>query len=316
MPVANTAIQKRAYAYAATFDIPVFIEPTDPWLSQKGCAHQGKIASRLGLKGIPVSAETIAIAQALELIAETGVRAHIGRISSARAIEMIARAKNEHLPVTVDVSAHQLHLTEHDISNFNSDCHVVPPLRTQRDMEALRQAVADGTIDAISSDHQPHDFDAKQSPFPDTEPGISSLETYLPLCMRLPELTGIKLPELITRMSLPFGKDLPARPINALIHGQRQDFVKIKIAHVEAAIRAGPVREYPCDVGDPVEVDIVQDNESVIPGCNEVLLQVVRTHGKCQGLGLHRVFRQVPARATMGNDDRAHKLLEVYHVTY
>jgi len=200
-PVANTAIQKRAYAYAATFDIPVFIEPTDPWLSQQGCAHQGKIASRLGLKGIPVSAETIAIAQALELIAETGVRAHIGRISSARAVEMIARAKHEHLPVTADVSAHQLHLTEHDISNFNSDCHVIPPLRTQRDMEALRQAVADGTIDAISSDHQPHDFDAKQSPFAGTEPGISALETYLPLCMRLQELTSVRLPELITRMS-------------------------------------------------------------------------------------------------------------------
>lgn len=200
-PVKNTLILKRAFAYAATFDIPVFIEPDEHWLSADGCAHEGKIATRLGLKGIPVSAETIAIARALELIAETGVSAHFGRISSAQGIEMIARAKNDHLPVTADVSAHLLHLTEQDISSFNSACHVIPPLRTQRDREALLQAVNNNTIDAICSDHQPHDIDAKQAPFASTEAGISSLETLLPLCLRLCQQSDLKLNDMISKIT-------------------------------------------------------------------------------------------------------------------
>ncbi len=200
-PVENSLILKRAFAYAATFDLRIFIEPDEHWLSIGGCAHEGKIATRLGLKGIPVSAETIAIARALELVAETGVSAHFGRLSSARGAEMIARAKNEQLPVTADVSAHQLHLTEQDISSFNSACHVIPPLRTQRDMEALRAAVADDTIDAICSDHQPHNVDAKQAPFASTEAGISALETMLPLCLRLSQQTDLKLSDIIKKIT-------------------------------------------------------------------------------------------------------------------
>jgi dihydroorotase len=200
-PVANSLILKRAFAYAATFDIPVYIEPDEHWLSAGGCAHDGKVATRLGLKGIPVSAESIAIALALELVAETGVRAHFGRLSSAKAAEMIKRAKNEHLPVTADVSAHQLHLTEHDISSFNSACHLIPPLRTQRDQEALRNALANGTIDAICSDHQPHDIDAKHAPFASTEAGISALETFLPLCLRLSQLTSLNLSDVISKIT-------------------------------------------------------------------------------------------------------------------
>lgn len=200
-PVENSLILKRAFAYAATFDIRVFIEPDEHWLSVKGCVHEGKIATRLGLKGIPVSAETIAIARALELVAETGVKAHFGRLSSANGAEMIARAKNEQLPITADVSAHQLHLTEHDISSFNSDCHVIPPLRTQRDQEALRNAVNNGTFDAICSDHQPHDVDAKQAPFASTEAGISALETFLPLCLRLSQQGSLPLGELISKIT-------------------------------------------------------------------------------------------------------------------
>jgi dihydroorotase len=200
-PVENSLILKRAFAYAATFDIRVFIEPDEHWLSVRGCAHEGKIATRLGLKGIPVSAETIAIARALELVAETGVKAHFGRLSSANGAEMIARAKNEQLPITADVSAHQLHLTEHDISSFNSACHVIPPLRTQRDQEALRNAVSNGTFDAICSDHQPHDVDAKQAPFASTEAGISALETFLPLCLRLSQQTSLTLSALINKIT-------------------------------------------------------------------------------------------------------------------
>lgn len=200
-PVENSLILKRTFAYAATFDMRVFVEPDDHWLSAGGCAHQGEIATRLGLKGIPVSAESIAITRALELVAETGVSAHFGRLSSAQGAEIISRAKNEHLPVSADVSAHQLHLTEHDISSFNSACHVIPPLRTQRDQEALINAVANGTIDAICSDHQPHDVDAKKAPYASTEAGISSLETLLPLCLRLLQQTPLKLDELINKIT-------------------------------------------------------------------------------------------------------------------
>ena len=200
-PIENSLILKRAFAYAATFDMRVFIEPDEHWLSIGGCAHEGKIATRLGLKGIPVSAETIAIGRALELVAETGVSAHFGRLSSAQGAEMIARAKNEQLPVTADVSAHQLHLTELDISSFNSACHVSPPLRTQRDLEALQNTITNGTIDAICSDHQPHDVDAKQAPFASTEAGISSLETLLPLCLRLSQQTSMELRDVINKIT-------------------------------------------------------------------------------------------------------------------
>lgn len=200
-PVQNSLVLKRAFAYAATFDMRVFIEPDEHWLSSDGCAHEGQIATRLGLKGIPVSAETIAITRALELVAETGVSAHFGRISSARGAEMIARAKNEQLPVTADVSAHQLHLTEQDISSYNSTCHVIPPLRTQRDQDALRHAVINNTIDAICSDHQPHNIDAKRAPFASTEAGISGLETLLPLCLRLSQQTELELGDLIRKIT-------------------------------------------------------------------------------------------------------------------
>ncbi|GMR01316.1 MAG: dihydroorotase [Gammaproteobacteria bacterium] len=200
-PVESSLILKRAFAYAATFDLRVFIEPDEHWLSAGGCAHEGKIATRLGLKGIPVSAETIAITRALELVAETGVSAHFGRLSSAQGAEMIARAKNEQLPVTADVSAHQLHLTELDISSFNSACHVIPPVRTQRDQEALRNALKNNTIDAICSDHQPHNIDAKQAPFASTEAGISALETLLPLCLRLSQQTELNLSDVISKIT-------------------------------------------------------------------------------------------------------------------
>jgi dihydroorotase len=184
-PVANTLILRRAYAYAANCEMTVFIEPDEHWLSAGGCAHDGPVATRLGLQGIAVSAETVAISRALELILETGVKAHFGRLSSAHGVELIRRAKELGMNITADVCAHQLFLHEMDINSFNSMCHVLPPLRSQRDMEALRQAVRDGVIDAICSDHQPHEPDAKQAPFASTQPGISALETLLPLTLRL-----------------------------------------------------------------------------------------------------------------------------------
>ena len=200
-PVVNTLVQRRALEYAATLGLTVFIHAEDPWLAADGCVHEGPMSTRLGLSGIPECAEVVAVGRDLMLIEQTGVRAHFCQLSSARAVEMIAQAKARGLQVSADVSAHQLFLTELDVGEFNSLCHVRPPLRSQRDRDSLRQAVADGVIDAICSDHQPHDRDAKLAPFPATEPGISALETLLPLSLRLVEEGILSLPRAIAALS-------------------------------------------------------------------------------------------------------------------
>jgi dihydroorotase len=184
-PVSNLQVLRRAYEYAANFDMPVFIHPLEPDLSAGGCAHEGAVSTRLGLPGIPEAAETMAVARDLILVEQTGVRAHFCRLSTERAVRLIARARFDGLPVTADVASHHLYLTEHDIWQFDSLCHVLPPLRSDRDRDGLRMGLQEECIGAICSDHQPHEPDAKQVPFPETEPGISALETLLPLTLRL-----------------------------------------------------------------------------------------------------------------------------------
>lgn len=196
-PLNNTLVYRRALEYAANFNLTVFIYANDPWLSNNGCAHEGAISTRLGLPGVPESAETVAVARDLMLIEQTGVRAHFMHLSCAQSIQKIARARHDNLPVSIDVAAHQLYLTEMDIGDFNSACHVIPPLRTQRDKDGLRAGLGSGTINAISSCHQPHDADAKLAPFCETEPGISALETLLPLTLRLAEEKVMSLSDAI-----------------------------------------------------------------------------------------------------------------------
>ena len=200
-PISNSLVLRRSLEYAASQDITVFIEPNDGALSNEGCAHDGAIATRLGLPPIPYAAETAAIAHSLELMRETGVRVHFCRLSCSRSVEMIEQARAAGLLVTADVAAHQLHLTEMDINSFNSNCHVLPPLRTQRDMDALRRGVNADSISAICSDHQPHEIDAKLAPFPSTEPGISALETLLPLTLRLVQAGELELNRAIAKLT-------------------------------------------------------------------------------------------------------------------
>jgi len=184
-PVENNLVMRRALEYAATFDLTVFIRPQDHHLVNKGCAHEGAVSTRLGLPGIPTAAETVAVASHLALIEQTGARAHFNLISSERAAQMIARAQHDGLPVTADTCAHQLHLTDKDVLDFDSQCHVLPPLRSQRDRDGLRRWLNHGAITAICSDHQPHERDAKLAPFSATATGISALETLLPLSLKL-----------------------------------------------------------------------------------------------------------------------------------
>jgi len=194
-------ILRRAMEYAASQGLTVYLHPEDPALSQNGCAHEGIVSVRLGLPAIPETAETVAVAQALQLIDLTGVNAHFCSLSSAAAARMVARAQYDGAPITVDVAAHQLFLTEMDIGFFNAQCHVRPPLRTQRDCDGLREALVNGTISAICSDHQPHDTDAKLAPFPATEPGISAVETLLPLTLRLVDEGLLTLSDAISRVT-------------------------------------------------------------------------------------------------------------------
>lgn len=197
----NTEVMRRAMEYAASHGITVYLHAEDPALRADGCANEGIMSVRLGLPGIPEAAETLAVGQAIQLIDMTGVDAHFCQLSTATAIKMVARAQYDGLPITIDVAAHYLFLTELDIGYFNSQCHIRPPLRTQRDQDALRKALVDGTISAICSDHQPHDIDAKLAPFPSTESGISTIETLLPLTLRLVDEGLLELPDAIARIT-------------------------------------------------------------------------------------------------------------------
>ena len=200
-PLLNPLILRRAMEYAATFELTVFLHPNDHWLANEGCAHEGRVATRLGLRGIPEAAETAAVARDLALIEQTGVRAHFCRLTSGRAARMVARAQYDGAPVTADVAIPYLYLSEIDISDFDSQCHLMPPLRTVEDRQQLRDALQQGSVSAVCSDHQPHEPDAKLGPFPATEPGISGLDTLLPLALRLVDEHSIELADLIHRLT-------------------------------------------------------------------------------------------------------------------
>ncbi|MGW8310430.1 MAG: dihydroorotase [Thiogranum sp.] len=213
-PVASTLIQRRAFEYAATFDLTVFLHADDAALSANGCMHEGHVSTRLGLPGIPEAAETVAVARDLALIQQTGVRAHFGRLTTQRAVRMVARAQFDGAPVTADVAVPNLYLTELDVIDFGADYHFIPPLRTQEDRDGLREGLRGGTLAAICSDHQPHEPDAKRAPYPATEPGASGLDSLLPLTLKLVTENHMLLHDAIARvtsgpakiLNLPYGE--------------------------------------------------------------------------------------------------------------
>ena len=200
-PLASTQIERRAFEYAATFDLTVFLHPDDPDLSSDGCLHEGQVSTRLGLRGIPEAAETVAVARDLALIQQTGVRAHFCRLTTERAVRMVARAQYDGLPVSADVAAPYLYLSELDASEFNPEFHLIPPLRTQDDRAGLINGLRDGTLGALCSDHQPHEADAKLAPFPATEPGASGIDTLLPLTLKLVQEKQLTLNDAIARIT-------------------------------------------------------------------------------------------------------------------
>jgi dihydroorotase len=192
VPLENTQVLQRALQYAGTFGYTTWLRAQELYLG-RGVAASGSLATRLGLAGVPVAAETIALHTILELVAATGARVHLCRLSSAAGVALVRRAKDEGLPVTCDVSINSLHLTDNDIGYFDSRMRLNPPLRQQRDRDALRQALADGTIDALVSDHTPVDEDAKTLPFAEAEPGATGLELLLSLALKWGEESGAGL---------------------------------------------------------------------------------------------------------------------------
>lgn len=200
-PLTDTLVLMRALDYAATFGFTVWLQPQDPHLSKDGVAHDGEVATRLGLPAIPTCAETIAISTIMELMRQTGARVHLCRLSSAAGLALVRAGKAEGLPLTCDVSINHLHLSEHDLGYFNAHCRLTPPLRSPTDRDALRAGLSDGTIDALVSDHAPVDMDAKQLPFEAAEPGATGLELLLPLAIKWAREDRIPLQTALTRIT-------------------------------------------------------------------------------------------------------------------
>jgi dihydroorotase len=224
-PLADTQVLWRALQYAATFGYPVWLRAEDAWLARGGVAHDGEVATRLGLAGIPPFAETIALATLLELVRATKARLHVCRLSTAGAVELMRRAKQEGLAVSCDVGVHHVHLCDMDLGYFDSQCRLEPPLRAGRDRDALARALAEGVIDCLCSDHTPVDDDGKHLPFAQAEPGATGLELLLPLALKWGEAQGLGLAATLVRITseparilgVPSGRLTPGAPADLAI---------------------------------------------------------------------------------------------------
>ncbi|PKO73838.1 MAG: dihydroorotase [Betaproteobacteria bacterium HGW-Betaproteobacteria-17] len=198
---ADTQVLLRAMEYASTFGFSLWLRPQDASLAKGGVAHDGAVASRLGLPGIPALAETVALATILLLARETGARIHLARLSTYEGIAMVRAAKAQGLAVTCDVASTHVHLSENDLISFDSHLHLVPPLRSLRDRDAIRAALRDGSIDALCSDHTPVDEDVKQVPFGESTPGASGVELLLPLTLKWAREMDVPLLQAIDLIS-------------------------------------------------------------------------------------------------------------------
>jgi len=221
-PVANHLVLRRAMEYASSQSLTLFYHPVDHDLAADGCAHEGMYATRMGLAGIPTAAETAAVGACLAMIEQTGARVHFCRLSTQRALQMLERAKFDGLPISADICAHQLFLSDRDIRGFDGNYHVIPPLRSHHDIAGLRHRINSDILVSLCSDHQPHEYDAKLAPFAATEPGISSLETLLPLALRLVKEGVAKLPDIVALLTHKPAKLLNI-PAGTLSPGQKAD---------------------------------------------------------------------------------------------
>jgi dihydroorotase len=197
----GTRVMMQAMQYASTFNFRVWLRPEDDSIADSGVAHDGEVATRLGLPAIPVCAETIALSKIVLIAKETGAKVHLCRISSAEGVAMVRAARQQGLPITCDVAVNHMHLSEMDISFFDSNCHLIPPLRGISDRDALRAGLVDGTIDAVCSDHAPVDEDAKLVPFGESEAGATCVELLLSLVLKWAKEINIPLAVAVAKVT-------------------------------------------------------------------------------------------------------------------
>jgi dihydroorotase len=225
-PVVSSHLMRTALEYAQTFGIPVADHCEDPTLAHGGCMHEGLVSARLGLRGIPSAAEEIMVARDIILAELTGGHVHLCHMSTRGSVELIRRGKERGIRVTAEATPHHYTLTDAACIGYHTNAKMNPPLRDADDVAAIRQGLADGTIDAIASDHAPHHYDAKERAFDDAPFGIVGLETALGL--GITELVGggiLTLPQLIERMStrparvfnLPGGTLQSGRPADVVV---------------------------------------------------------------------------------------------------
>jgi dihydroorotase len=229
VPLENTQVLQRAMQYAATFDYTLWLRPQEIHLG-KGVAASGPLATRMGLSGVPVAAETIALHTIFALMRTTKARVHLCRISSAEGVALVRAAKAEGLGVTADVSINSLHLCDQDMGYFDSRARVVPPLRQQRDRDALRAALADGTLDVLVSDHTPVDLDGKTLPFAQAEPGATGLELLLSLSLKWAQESGQSLSRALDVLT--------AQPAKLL--GKAESFGQLRVGGVADVVVFDP----------------------------------------------------------------------------
>jgi len=213
MPIMNGGLMRRALEYTAMFGLPVIVHEEERTIAADGVMNEGSLSLRLGLKGVPAAAEEAMVARDIALLERTGGRLHIAHLSTAGSVQLVRAAKQRGLPVTAEVTPHHFTLTEAAVDGYNANAKMNPPLRTQHDVDAVRQGLADGTIDVIATDHAPHHRDEKDVEFDQAANGIVGLETALPLALRLVEETGIPLETIVAALTVN-----PARVLN-LPHG-------------------------------------------------------------------------------------------------
>ncbi|MCX7693652.1 dihydroorotase [Tepidimonas taiwanensis] len=248
-PIVNTQVLQRAFQYAATFGYSVWLRPEEPWLS-KGVMASGPLATRLGLSGVPAASEVIALHTLFELLrgvvgrvappgTEPPVRLHLCRLSTAAGVALVRQAKAEGLPVTADVSVHQLMLTDTDIGYYDTRLRLQPPVRQQRDRDALRQGLADGTIDALVSDHTPVSADAKALPFAEAEPGATAVELLAALALKWAQQDGVPIARVVEVLTAG-----PARVLGARLGTLQASVGRLAVGGVADVCVLDPAHEW------------------------------------------------------------------------
>jgi dihydroorotase len=228
--VTSSALMRRALEYARTFDLPVIQHAEDHALTAGAEMHEGVVSTRLGLRGWPRIAEDIIVARDVILADYTKARYHVAHLSTLGAARIVREAKSRGLPVTAEVTPHHLLLTHEAVLGYRTACKVNPPLREEEDIEALRAALADGTIDCIATDHAPHGAADKDVPFADAAPGMIGLELCLPLLLGLVTKGALPLARLVDALTRAPAKIAGITPPR-LAEGARADFALVDPKH-------------------------------------------------------------------------------------